>query len=122
EGSTRLVHDLGDDYALLLSQHHRLLRVVLEEHGGQEIDSQGDAFFFAFRRARDAVRAAVDAQLALAHAEWPEEAEVRIRIGLHTGEPGLAETGYHGLDVVRAARISGAAHGAQTLVSSATRD
>src|SRR6266540_2128306 len=122
EGSTKLVQRLRDDYGALLEQHHRLVRGVFEEHAGEEIDNQGDAFFFAFRRARDAVRGAVEAQKALAGASWPQDATVRVRVGVHTGEPGLAETGYHGLDVVRAARISGAAHGGQILVSSATRD
>ena len=122
EGSTQLVEQLGDAYGELLEQHHDLVRRALAAHGGEEIDTQGDAFFFAFRRARDAVRGAVDAQLALARADWPQGADVRVRIGIHTGEPGIAETGYHGLDVVRAARISGSAHGGQTLVSSATRD
>ncbi len=122
EGSTRLVQELGDDYGELLALHHGLVRATLEEHGGEEIDSQGDAFFFAFRRARDGVRGAVEVQRRLAEAPWPQDATVNIRIGIHTGEPGLAESGYHGLDVVRAARISGSAHGGQTLVSSATRD
>jgi DNA-binding SARP family transcriptional activator/streptogramin lyase len=122
EGSTRLVQTLGEGYGALLEQHHGLVRGVLESHGGEEVDTQGDAFFFAFRRARDAVRGAVELQKQLADAHWPADAVVRIRIGIHTGEPGLAETGYHGLDVVRAARISGSAHGGQILVSSATRD
>ena len=123
EGSTRLVQALGeDDYGALLEQHHALLRAAFVEHGGLEIDSQGDAFFFAFRRARDAVAGAVAAQRVFATTEWPGQATVRIRLGIHTGEPGLAAGGYHGLDVVRAARISGVAHGGQILVSSATRD
>ncbi len=94
-----------------VAQHDRLVRDTLERNGGEAIDTEGDAFFFAFRRARDAVRGAVDLQRAVG------QADVRVRIGIHTGE-----TGYHGLDVVRAARISGAAHGGQTLISSATRD
>ena len=122
EGSTRLVQELGDGYGELLEQHHRLVRGTFEEHGGEEVDTQGDAFFFAFRRARDAVRGAVEMQKRFAEARWPNDAAVRVRVGVHTGEPGLAETGYHGLDVVRAARISGSAHGGQILVSSATRD
>ena len=123
EGSTRLVQQLGDEYGGLLAHYHALLRDALTEQGGQEIDKQGDALFFAFRRARDAVRASVRAQLAFAAASWPRGVEVRIRIGIHTGEPpGLVEGGYHGLDVVRAARLSGAAYGSQVLVSSATRD
>ena len=107
EGSTRLVQELDEGYGQLLEQHHALLRAAFEKHGGQEVDSQGDAFFFAFRRARDGVRAAVEAQKALAAADWPRGVSVRIRVGIHTGEPGFAESGYHGLDVVRAARISG---------------
>jgi DNA-binding SARP family transcriptional activator/streptogramin lyase len=123
EGSTSLVQELGDEYGALLAQHHALLRSALGEHGGEEIDRQGDAFFFAFRRARDAVRASVAAQLELSATGWPKAVDVHVRIGVHTGEPpGLVEGGYHGLDVVRAARISGAAHGGQILVSSATRD
>jgi DNA-binding SARP family transcriptional activator/streptogramin lyase len=122
EGSTRLVHELGDRYGELLEQHHRLVRTAFEQHDGEEIDSQGDAFFFAFRRARDAVRGAVEVQKRFAEARWPNGATIRVRVGIHTGEPGLAETIYHGLDVVLAVRISGAAHGGQTLVSSATRD
>jgi DNA-binding SARP family transcriptional activator/streptogramin lyase len=120
EGSTRLVQELGDGYGPLLEQHHRLVREAFEPHGGEEIDTQGDAFFFAFRRARDAVRGAIAAQRALTGADWP--GPVRVRIGIHTGEPGIGETGYHGLDVVRAARISGVAHGGQTLISAATRN
>ena len=98
------------------------MRGAFEEHGGEEVDSQGDAFFFAFRRARDAVRGRSRCRSGSARRRWPKDATVRVRVGIHTGEPGLAETGYHGLDVVRAARISGSAHGGQILVSSATRD
>jgi class 3 adenylate cyclase/streptogramin lyase len=122
EGSTRLVQELGDDYGELLEQHHRLLHGALEEHGGEEVDAQGDAFFFAFRRARDAVGGAIELQKSFAQAHWPDGATVRVRVGIHTGEPSIGQTGYHGLDVVRAARISGAAHGGQILISSATRD
>ena len=122
EGSTALVKQLGDDYAHLLEQHHQLLRDGFEGAGGHEIDTQGDAFFYTFRRARDAVRAAVETQRGFSAARWPQDAGVRIRVGIHTGEPALAQAGYHGLDVVRAARISGAAHGGQILVSSATRN
>jgi YVTN family beta-propeller protein len=122
EDSTRLVKELGDEYGALLEEHYRLLVAALEGCGGQEIESQRDAFLFAFRRARDAVRGAVEAQRAFAASEWPHDADVRVRIGIHTGEPGLAPRGYHGLDLVQAARISGVAHGGQILVSSATRD
>ena len=122
EGSTQLMEALGEDYGELLDEHNRLVRAGLVDNGGLEIARQADAFFFAFRRARDAVTAAIEAQRAVLAADWPQAANVRIRIGIHTGEPGIAEGGYHGLDVVRAARVSGAAHGGQILVSSATRD
>jgi class 3 adenylate cyclase len=120
EASTQLVRRLGSDYPTLLAEHHRLLEEAFGRNGGKEVDRQGDALFFAFRSAREAVSAAIDAQRAIVRATWPQDVEVRIRIGIHTGEPGLAETGYHGLDVVRAARISAAAHGGQVLVSALT--
>jgi class 3 adenylate cyclase/tetratricopeptide (TPR) repeat protein len=120
EGSTELVRRLGDEYPTLLAEHNRLLAASFGAHGGHEIDRQGDALFVAFPRARDAVTAAVEAQRALARTAWPHGVHVRTRIGIHTGEPGLAETGYHGLDVVRGARIGAAAHGGQVLVSALT--
>jgi hypothetical protein len=101
--------------------HRRLVRETFGAHGGTEIDTQGDAFFFSFPRARDAVAAAVDAQRALRGHAWPDGREVRVRMGLHTGEPHVGDEGYLGLDVVRAARISAAGHGGQVLVSETTR-
>ena len=121
EGSTRLVARLRDAYADVLEEHRRILREAVSRHNGEEVDTQGDAFFFSFRRAQDAVLAAAEAQRALAEHEWPEGTEVRIRMGIHTGEPGRSVGGYHGLGVVRAARISAAGHGGQVLVSRATR-
>jgi len=121
EESTRLVRDLRDAYADVLDEHRRLLREVVRRHGGEEVDTQGDSFFFTFRRARDCLLAAAEAQRALATHVWPEGGSVRVRMGVHTGEPGRSGTGYHGVGVVRAARISAAAHGAQVLVSDATR-
>jgi class 3 adenylate cyclase len=97
------------------------VRETFAARGGTEIDTQGDAFFFSFPRARDAVAAAVDAQRALRDHEWPEGREVSVRIGIHTGEPHVGEEGYLGLDVVRAARISAAGHGGQILISETTR-
>jgi class 3 adenylate cyclase/DNA-binding SARP family transcriptional activator/DNA-binding CsgD family transcriptional regulator len=120
EGSTGLVRRLGDRYPELLALHDRLLADAFGRRGGHQVDRQGDALFFTFRRARDAVQAAAEAQRSVAGASFPQEVEVRIRIGIHTGEPGLAATGYHGLGVVKAARISSAAHGGQILVSAAT--
>ena len=122
EGSTRLLQELGDvDYAQVARDHRRLVRETFGARGGTEIDTQGDAFFFSFPRARDAVAAAVDAQRALRLHDWPEGKTVRVRMGLHTGEPHLGDEGYLGIDVVRAARISGAGHGGQILVSETTR-
>jgi class 3 adenylate cyclase len=121
EGSTRLLQELGDDYAGVTRDHRRIVRETFGGRGGTEIDTQGDSFFFSFPRARDAVAAAVDAQRALRDHDWPTGAQVRVRMGLHTGEPQLGDEGYLGLDVVRAARISAAGHGGQILVSETTR-
>jgi class 3 adenylate cyclase len=121
EGSTRLLRELRDTYAAVRADHHRILRGAAAEHGGREVDTQGDAFFFVFARARDGVLAAAGAQRALAAHAWPEDVEVRVRMGLHTGEPSVGDEGYVGLDVVKAARICAAAHGGQVLVSQTTR-
>jgi class 3 adenylate cyclase len=121
EGSTRLTRELGDGWGPVLADHRRLLRDAFSERGGGEVDMQGDAFFFAFARARDAVDAAVAAQRALATHEWPGDVAVRVRMGIHTGEPSVGEEGYLGLDVVRAARLCATAHGGQVLVSAVTR-
>jgi predicted ATPase len=116
EGSTRLLHDLGDAYADVLAEHRRVLREAFERHGGVEVDTQGDAFFVAFARASDALAAAREGQEALA------PGGVRVRMGLHTGEPMATAEGYVGLDVHRAARIAAAGHGGQILVSQSTRE
>jgi class 3 adenylate cyclase len=121
EGSTRLLERLGDGYADVHRDHRRILREELDQAGGREVDTQGDAFFFSFARAREAARGAVAAQRALAAHAWPEGVEVKVRMGLHTGEPTVAEEGYVGMDVVRAARICSAGHGGQILLSEATR-
>ncbi|HET9880079.1 MAG TPA: adenylate/guanylate cyclase domain-containing protein [Candidatus Limnocylindria bacterium] len=122
EGSTALLKRLGNDrYAELLGQHRRMVREAFAAHEGQEIDTQGDAFFYSFARARQAVAAAVEVQRAHADATWPDEATVQVRIGLHTGEPAVGDEGYTGLDVVRAARIAAVGHGGQILLSEATR-
>jgi len=116
EGSTRLLQELGDRYAEVLAEHHRELRAVWLRHEGFEVDTQGDAFFVAFGRASDAVAAAADAQRALAGGP------VRVRMGLHTGEPLRTGESYVGIDVHRAARIAAAGHGGQVLLSQATAD
>jgi class 3 adenylate cyclase len=122
EGSTSLLKQLGDaTYAELLATHRRLMRETFGGFGGQEIDTQGDAFFYSFPRARNAVAAAVDVQRAHARAKWPGEVRVRLRIGLHTGEPAVGDEGYTGLDVVRASRLAAIGRGGQVLLSDTTR-
>ena len=121
EGSTRLLQRLGDDYAAVDAEHRRIMRESCTGAGGHEIDRQGDAFFFSFTSTRDAVAAAVAAQRALAANGWPVGVELKVRMGLHTGEPSVGDEGYLGLDVVRAARIGAAAHGGQILVSETTK-
>jgi class 3 adenylate cyclase len=122
EGSTSLLKQLGDDgYAELLRTHRRLVREIFAAHGGQEIDTQGDAFFYSFPRAREAVAAAVALQRAHQQQEWPQGVTVRVRLGLHTGEPAVGDDGYTGLDVVRASRIAAVGHGGQVLLSDTTR-
>ena len=121
EGSTALLKQLGERYDGLLADHRRLMRESFTERGGVEIDTQGDAFFFAFSRARDAVEAAVEAQRAHAGHDWPEDSTVLVRMGLHTGEPAVGSEGYLGLDVVRAARLCTAGEGGHVLLSDTTR-
>ncbi|MDP9303468.1 MAG: hypothetical protein M3O92_03070 [Actinomycetota bacterium] len=116
EGSTRLLHELGDAYAGALGKHRKALRECFARHGGVEVDTQGDAFFVAFARASDALAAAADGQAAL------EPGAVRVRMGLHTGEPLVTEEGYVGIDVHRAARIAAVGYGGQVLVSQSARD
>src|SRR5260221_5351458 len=121
EGSTRLLQQLGDRYASVLDECRCLLRAAFQEWNGHEVDTQGDAFFVAFARATDAVSAALDAQRALATHIWPEDVVVRLRMGLHTGEPSLVSEGYVGMDIHFAARIMSAGHGGQVVLSHATR-
>ena len=118
--STELVKRLQEDYGDVLATHRALLRAAFAEHSGAEVDTQGDAFFVAFGRARDAVQAAVGAQQALAKRPWRDGGAVAVRIGIHTGEPHRAQHGYTGLAVHRAARICTMASGGQVLLSQAT--
>ncbi|MGZ3642530.1 MAG: ATP-binding protein [Ktedonobacteraceae bacterium] len=120
EGSTHLLQQLGSRYAEMLRECRRLLRSAFQEWHGYEVDTQGDAFFIVFERATDAISAAVASQHALKSAVWPDEAIVRVRMGIHTGELQSTEEGYVGLDVHRAARIMSVAYGAQVLLSEAT--
>ncbi len=123
EGSTSLLQRLGDSrYADVLAAHQRLLRAAFKEADGHEIDSQGDAFLVTFPRARDAVAATVIGQRAIATHPWPDGVPVRVRMGLHTGEPVRSLKRYIGMDVHRAARICAAAHGGQILLSRTTHD
>ncbi|MDP9224759.1 MAG: AAA family ATPase, partial [Actinomycetota bacterium] len=121
EGSTRLLRQTREAYTDLLSAHHELLREAFANHGGHEIDTQGDAFFVAFTSVNEAILAAVEAQRRLAGDLWPDGAQVKVRMGIHTGQAAPANGRYTGLAVHRGARICAAAHGGQVLVSHATR-
>ena len=122
EGSTRLLQQLGEKYATLLADHEQLLREVFESNNGRVIDIHGDAFFVVFSRALDAIHAVVQSQRVLANHLWPDGVTVRVRMGLHTGEPQIIALGYMGIDVHRAARIAAVAHGGQVLLSQTTHD
>ena len=121
EGSTQLLKQLRERYSGVLVEHQRLLRAAFTAHGGLEVDSQGDSFFVAFASAREALLAAVEGQLALRSHSWPDDVQVKVRMGLHTGQAVAAEGRYTGLAVHRAARIGAAGHGGQVLVSQATQ-
>jgi YVTN family beta-propeller protein len=122
EGSTRLERQLRERYGDALADHQTIVRQAFAAHGGHEVDTQGDSFFYVFPRAKAAVDAAVEAQRALAAHRWPEDGEIRVRMGLSTGEASLEAGRYVGFAVHRAARISAAGHGGQILLSSSTRD
>src|SRR5215468_1699429 len=121
EGSTALLRRLGELYADALSAQRALLRAAFADSGGQEMGTEGDSFFVVFGSAADAVRCCVAAQRALSGHAWPDGVPVRVRMGLHSGEPTWHEGEYVGLDVHRAARIMAAAHGGQVVLSEATR-
>jgi predicted ATPase/class 3 adenylate cyclase len=122
EGSTELTRELDTaTFRALLEQHHAIVRQAYRAHGGVERGTQGDSFLVIFRDAPSAVAAATDVQRALAVADWPGGADVRVRIGLHSGEGIRGADDYVGLDVNRAARIASAAHGGEVLVSDSTR-
>ena len=121
EGSTRLLQQLGETYQALVGDHHEILRDAIEEAGGVRVLTEGDGVFAAFTSANSAVSAAVSAQLALSRKDWPSHVEVRVRMGIHTGEGVVGPDGYVGIDVHRTARIASTASGGQVLVSDATR-
>jgi predicted ATPase/class 3 adenylate cyclase len=117
EGSTKLLHELGEDaYAEALGEHRRALRNAFTARGGVEVDTQGDAFFVAFATAPGALGAAAQALDELA------AGPIRVRMGMHTGTPHVTAEGYVGQDVHKAARIAAAGHGGQVLLSKETRD
>ena len=123
EGSTALLKQLGrDGYERSLAQHAEILKSAFDDHRGQLVDTQGDSFFVAFPAARDAVAAAVSGQRRLEAHEWPDGAMLKVRMGLHSGEPKASGERYVGIGVHRASRIGGAAHGRQVLLSSSTRE
>jgi len=122
EGSTQLLHSLGERYALVRTRLRELVRATTSGHGGVEVDWAGDGVFLAFASAREAVGAAAELQRALTEEAWPSGAALQMRLGINTGEPKLDDEGYVGMDVVLAARICSAAHGGQVVVSQATRD
>jgi class 3 adenylate cyclase len=123
EGSTSLLKQLGrDQYGELLADQQKLLRGVFAAHRGEEVDTQGDSFFVAFRSASDAVAAAAVVARVLSEHVWPGAVEVRIRIGIHSGEAATDGQGYLGFSVHRAARVAAVGHGGQVLLSSAARE
>ena len=117
EGSTALQQDPRVDYAATLALLRRLLRDAVAAHGGAETDAVGDEYVAAFADPRAAADAAFAAQRALRDAAWPNDAMVRVRIGVHVGAPSLDDEGYTGIDIVRASRIASAGHGGQIVVS-----
>ena len=120
EGSTALLARLGDGYAQVLADHHRLIRASLAAHGGEEVDTQGDAFFAVFSSPSACIAAAIEMQRAFLSCSWPAGERVRVRMGVHSGEASRTEAGLVGLSVHRAARVAAIGHGGQTLVSAAT--
>ncbi len=121
ERSTALLESLGERYAAVLERHNDLIRTAFARHGAVEVSTEGDAFFVVFRAPAGAIKATVEAQRTLHQEAWPQNAPVRVRMGLHTGEGVRGGDNYVGLDVHRASRIASAAHGGQVLISDATR-
>ena len=120
EGSTALLQALGEAYPVLLGNVRGVLRNCAGRLGGHEVDAYGDEFFAVFRHAVDALAAAIDIHRGLQDQRWPQDATVRMRVGIHVGRPTLTEHGYVGLAIHGAARIMAAAHGSQILLSEAT--
>lgn len=121
EGSTRLLHRLGEKYENLLREHHRILRATINKFGGIEQDNAGDGFFISFDNAGNAVQSALEIQKIISSHHWDDGIQLRVRMGIHTGEAKKSESGYIGIDVHKASRISAAGHGGQVLLSEATK-
>ena len=121
EASTALLHRLGDRYGRVLNEERAILRKIVLRGGGREIDARADEFFAVFERTGAAVEAAVAIQRELDERTWVDDVEIRVRIGIHSGRPTLTDVGYIGLAVHTTARVCGAAHGGQIVVSAATR-
>jgi class 3 adenylate cyclase len=121
EDSTGLVRRLGDRYAPLLSDLRRIQRTRIRRSGGREVDARADEFFAVFPQARSALEAARAVQRVIRERAWPDDVEVRLRIGIHSGRPTLTDTGYVGLAVHTAARVSAVAKGGQIVLSASAR-
>jgi class 3 adenylate cyclase len=122
EGSTRLLERLGDDYTGLLRDVRTAIRTSVRAASGFEVDARADEFFAVFRRSTQALDAALAIHRGLREKSWPQKADVRVRIGMHTGRPTLTDTGYVGIAVHIAARVAYASHGGQILLSSAAHE
>ncbi len=122
EGSTGLVQALGADYAATLRAHQELIRSTIEAAGGIVLEARGDETSSVFRDVDSAFGAAVEAQRAISAHPWPDHGTIRVRVGVHTGEPALSGGSYYGIDVHRAARVTDTGHGGQIVVSGAARD
>jgi len=120
EGSTGLTQRLGDEFAIVLRDVRALIRKSVRDAGGHEVDARADEFFAVFRQPARALDAAVGIQRSLGKREWPDGADVCVRIGIHTGRTTLTDTGYVGIAVHTAARVCSAGHGEQILLSSAS--
>ncbi len=121
EGSTSMLNRLGSRWGEALSAQRRILRAAFEAHGGHEMGTEGDSFFVVFTSAQEALLAAIEGQRGSGRHDWPDGVPLRVRMGLHTGEPQRHEDGYIGIDVHRAARIAATAHGGQIVMSAATQ-
>ena len=117
EGSTKLLRDLGDEYAGVLRDVRTVVRTAVRRCGGHKVDATGDEFLAVFERAGSALEAAIDLQRVMGSRAWPGGSEVRIRVGIHSGRPSLTETGYVGLAVHTVARVCAVGHGGQIVIT-----